>query len=184
MPLLLKNEQTELDLERNKSLLWQGREQVGMTDLVIIFLVSLFFLLYTSLSPLLSPSFPEACWVRGATEDPQRKGSGCGARSGDEAWAKPSAYFFQRGSQFYLLHKLRFHIKCHVKKESQSQSKSEISKNTCLALALSRTKGWELEEMSFILGSATQFPESQFPPVSEMKLPVPPPSQGHWEAYL
>lgn len=71
-----------------------------------------------------------------------------------------------------------------MKKASQSQSKSEISKNTYLALALPRTKGWEFEEMSFILGSATQFPESQFPPVSEMKLPVPPPSQGHWEAYL
>lgn len=45
MHLLLKNEETELDLERNKRLLWQGREQVGMTDLVITFLVSLFFLL-------------------------------------------------------------------------------------------------------------------------------------------
>lgn len=45
MHLLLKNEETELDLERNKRLLRQGREQVGMTDLVITFLVSLFFLL-------------------------------------------------------------------------------------------------------------------------------------------
>lgn len=38
--------------------------------------------------------------------------------------------------------------------------------------------------MSLIPGPATQLLESQFPPVSEMKLPVPPASQDHWESYL
>lgn len=86
MHLPLKNEETlNWILKERHSLLLQDYEQVGMTDLVITLLVSLFFLLCTSVASLLSPSFPEAQKVRGSCRGSSEERFSVWGKVGDEA---------------------------------------------------------------------------------------------------
>lgn len=123
-----------MDLERNKKLLLWDAEQVGMTDLVIVFPVSLFFLflLYTSQPPLLTPCSSKAQRFResfriSSEERPWVGGQGLGMRHRQNLLLISS----RKGSIFICSHiKLPHTISCEesisIKKASLKSQKALI----------------------------------------------------------